>query len=77
MSTVKPQAGIEYGAFPTEEFRAARVGEAALSLARFLGVETRAAARMLADGTATAEIRSRHADPLVARRLLERKYRAP
>ena len=76
MTRPRPEPGVAYAGGPETFWRHSH-GEAVRSLASYLGTtETRAAA-LLDSGEATAEIRSRHADPLVARRLLERKFRGP
>jgi hypothetical protein len=48
--------------------------EAARSLGKFLGIPAIEARSLLASGAAGPEIRSRRADPAVARRLLERRF---
>jgi hypothetical protein len=90
VSRPKPTPGVEYAADGPGGFLAHSRGAAVRSLADWLGVETRNAARMLADGTAAAEVRSRNGipgDPAFygigpltgpqARRVLERRYRQP
>ena len=66
MSRAKPERGVSYAADGPGGFLAHSREEACRSLGRYLGVETRDAARMLADGSAAAEVRSRNnvpADP--------------
>jgi|GraSoiStandDraft_28_1057319.scaffolds.fasta_scaffold812933_2 hypothetical protein len=74
----RPQPGISYAADPTPEFAEQRSWDAAVSLGRALGVPADEARSMLADGTAAAEIRSmRGLSVREARRVMERKFRAP
>lgn len=73
----RPEPGVEYAAFPTAEYAAARNWEACESLGKFLGRPAIEARSLLASGTAGPEIRSRRADPAVARRLLEKRYLDP
>ena len=74
----RPERGVEYGGFPTEEFRAARQLEAAASLGQFLGIETRCAADLLEDTPALViELRAAAADPLRQLRKLRRRYADP
>lgn len=79
MAKPRPAKGVEYAGFPTEEFRAHRVSEAARSLGKFLGVTEVRAMDLLAGDPAdlVTEIRSRRGDPAVARRSLERRYMPP
>jgi hypothetical protein len=72
-----PEPGVEYGAFPTGEYRAARGWEAAQTLAKFLDVPVVEARALLVSGGAGPAIEARRADPAVARRLLERRFLDP
>jgi len=58
---------VEYAVGP-------RGGEAVRSLAKFLRVTEARALDLLESGSAGQEIRARYADPVVARRALERRY---
>jgi hypothetical protein len=75
----RPEPGIEYAAFPTAEFAAARSLEAVASLAKSWGVTEERAADLLDNpGAYAAECRSRsRLTAREARRQLERRYRAP
>lgn len=76
MARQRPEPFTEYAAAPTAEYVAHGVSEAARSLAAFLGTTQHRAMDLLQDGAAE-EIRSRLANPLVARRRLERRYADP
>jgi hypothetical protein len=65
--------GVEYGSTHPEHADGNQ-WEAARSLGKFLGVPAVEARALLAAGAAGPEIRSRRADPAVARRLLEKKF---
>ena len=74
----RPERGVEYGGFPTPEFAVARSLEAAASLGKFLGIETRTAADLLEDTPAlVVELRAAAADPLRQLRKLRRRFADP
>jgi hypothetical protein len=54
-----------------------RGDEGARSLGKFLGITALEARALLDAGQAGPEIRSRRADPVVARRLLEKRFLDP
>jgi hypothetical protein len=66
----RPEPGVEYAAYPTEEYRAHGHLEAARSLARFLNVPEERALDLL--GGDPAECRS-----AIRRRQLERRSQPP
>jgi hypothetical protein len=77
MSEQRPEPGVEYAAYPTEEYRAHCDLEAARSLGKFLRIPATEARAMLGAGSAGPAIRSRRADPVLARRLLEKRLPDP
>jgi hypothetical protein len=77
VSEQRPEAGVEYAGFPTDEYRAHGRREAVLSLARAWDItETRAAACLAHPGEFRAEYRSRMT-PQQRLRELERRYLDP
>lgn len=76
MGKNRPQAGVEYAADVNAEYRSHKVSEAAVHLARFLGCSPVEARDLLAGDPAVlvTEIRARRNDPVVAMRLLEKRY---
>lgn len=73
----RPEPGVEYAAFPSEEYRAAGHREAVRSLAKAWDItETRAAACLEDPGEYQTEYRARMTPQQQLRRL-ERRYAPP
>jgi hypothetical protein len=75
MPTQRPEPNTSYASTPTPEYADAIRWEAAKSLSRFLRIPAAEARDLLAAGAAGPEIRARRADPVLARRLLEKRFR--
>jgi hypothetical protein len=78
MPDQRPEAGVSYAAYPTDEYRVHCRLEAVKSLAKSWGItETRAAGCLADPAEYAAEFRLRPVSVREARRRLERRYAVP